>query len=122
MRQTPERLRELYKLLQSKVHLKSIVMTLAVLVVFVTTYVLILPAFTLDKEEAAQQGGIDIVAEETAAMEAAEETAQPEEVEVKEEAAETTSETTAEKPSEDSRAVPRAEIHRYGRRIRSSVS
>ena len=37
-------------------------MSLAVVVVFVTTYLLILPALTLEKEEAAQQGGIDVPA------------------------------------------------------------
>ena len=73
MRQTPEKLKKLYELLQSKIHLRSIVMTLAVLVVFVTTYVLILPAFTLDRDEAAEQGGIDIVAVEQAAETQAEE-------------------------------------------------
>ena len=35
-------------------------MSLAVIVVFVTTYLLILPAFTLEKEKAAEQGGIDL--------------------------------------------------------------
>ena len=41
-------------------------MALSCLVVFVTTYVLILPAFTLEKDTALQQGGIDVpVAEET---------------------------------------------------------
>ena len=32
---------------------------------FTTTYLLILPAFTLDKEEAAEQGGIDVAVEQT---------------------------------------------------------
>ena len=35
-------------------NLKSLVITLAAIVVFTTTYLLILPAFTLDKEEAAE--------------------------------------------------------------------
>ena len=35
-------------------------MALSCLVVFVTTYVLILPAFTLEKDKAIQQGGIDL--------------------------------------------------------------
>lgn len=36
------------------------VKALATLVVFVTTYMLILPAFTLEKDEAIRQGGIDV--------------------------------------------------------------
>ena len=39
---------------------RTLVVTLSALVVFVTTYMLILPAFTLDEDEAAQQGGIDV--------------------------------------------------------------
>ena len=39
---------------------------LSVIVVICTTYALISPAMTLDQEEAAQQGGIDITAEEQA--------------------------------------------------------
>ena len=39
---------------------RTFVMSLAVIVVFVTTYLLILPAFTLEKEKAAEQGGIDL--------------------------------------------------------------
>ena len=35
-------------------------LALSCIVVFVTTYALILPAFTLDKEKAASQGGIDL--------------------------------------------------------------
>ena len=46
---------------------KHAVKALAMLVVFLTTYMLILPAFTLDKEEAAEQGGIDVPAVETVA-------------------------------------------------------
>lgn len=72
MRQTPEKMRELAARLKGKMNLKSLVLTLAVLVVFTTTYLLILPAFTLDKDEAAQQGGIDVVAIETTATESAE--------------------------------------------------
>jgi len=48
-----------------------LVTVLMVLVVFVTTYILILPAFTLTQEKAEQQGGIDVPAFETAAEEAA---------------------------------------------------
>lgn len=39
---------------------KSYVTVLSCLVVFITTYLLILPAITLDKDEADKQGGIDI--------------------------------------------------------------
>ena len=38
---------------------KAIVVALAAMVVFVTTYMLILPAVTLDEETASAQGGID---------------------------------------------------------------
>ena len=39
---------------------KTYLMVLSCIVVFITTYALILPAVTLDKEEAARQGGIDL--------------------------------------------------------------
>lgn len=39
---------------------RRVVLALSCIVVFVTTYVLILPAFTLDADKAAEQGGIDI--------------------------------------------------------------
>lgn len=39
---------------------RAYVMVLSCVVVFITTYILILPAITLDQEEAAQQGGIDV--------------------------------------------------------------
>lgn len=74
MRQTPDKMRAWLTLLRKKMNLKSLVVTLAAIVVFTTTYLLILPAFTLDKDEAVQQGGIDVVAEETAAMETDSET------------------------------------------------
>ena len=48
---------------------KKLILLLSCLVVFTTTYLLILPAFTLDKEEAAEQGGIDVPAVETEAEE-----------------------------------------------------
>lgn len=41
---------------------RKLVLALSCLVVFITTYVLILPGFTLDKDEAAAQGGIDVPA------------------------------------------------------------
>ena len=46
---------------------KHAVKALAMLVVFVTTYMLILPAFTLEKDEAVRQGGIDVPAVEQTA-------------------------------------------------------
>ena len=46
---------------------KSVVLALSCVMVFVTTYMLILPAFTLDKEEAAEQGGIDVAGLEQSA-------------------------------------------------------
>ena len=39
---------------------KPLVLTLSVVVVFVTTYMLILPALTLDKDSAKDEGGIDL--------------------------------------------------------------
>ena len=47
-------------LLNSMKERKKWVLALSCLVVFCTTYLLILPAFTLDKEEASEQGGIDV--------------------------------------------------------------
>ena len=67
MRPTPEKMSAFMMQLKKKMNLKSLVVTLAAIVVFTTTYLLILPAFTLDKEEAMEQGGIDVVAVETAA-------------------------------------------------------
>ena len=55
---------------------RKLILVLSCLVVFTTTYLLILPAFTLDKEEAAEQGGIDVPSsgiEETAEEERASE-------------------------------------------------
>lgn len=52
---------ELIKTLIENIHeRRKLILALSCVVVFVTTYVLILPAFTLDKEEAAEQGGIDV--------------------------------------------------------------
>ena len=79
--------KSIYNFITGKSRLRKLVMSLAVVVVFVTTYLLILPALTLEKEEAAQQGGIDVPAvtevsetEEAVSEEAAEaeETAEPE--------------------------------------------
>ena len=43
---------------------RLVLIALSCVVVFVTTYLLILPAFTLEKDEAAKQGGIDVPAVE----------------------------------------------------------
>ena len=59
------KIRELIKTLLDNIHeQRKLILALSCAVVFVTTYVLILPAFTLDKEEAAEQGGIDVPAVE----------------------------------------------------------
>ena len=50
----------LYKSAKSK---KTILMVLSCVVVFITTYALILPAITLEQDEAAKQGGIDVPAQ-----------------------------------------------------------
>lgn len=65
MRPTPDKMSAFMAQLKKKMNLKSLVVTLAAIVVFTTTYLLILPAFTLDKEEAAEQGGIDVAVEQT---------------------------------------------------------
>lgn len=51
---------KLKKIIERMSKYKAIVLSLAVIVVFITTYLLILPAFTLEKEEAEKQGGIDV--------------------------------------------------------------
>ena len=43
---------------------KTYLTILSCIVVFITTYVLILPAITLDQDEAARQGGIDVATEQ----------------------------------------------------------
>ena len=56
-----ERIRVLIVLSLKKMHKqKRLALVLACLVVFATTYVLILPAFTLEAGKAADQGGIDV--------------------------------------------------------------
>ena len=55
------RIKQLILTLLNNIHEKrKLILALSCLVVFITTYVLILPAFTLDKEEATEQGGIDV--------------------------------------------------------------
>lgn len=62
------RIRELIKVLIENMHEKrKMILVLSCLVVFITTYMLILPAFTLDKEEASEQGGIDVPGTEQSA-------------------------------------------------------
>ena len=58
-------IRELHEMMHRR---RTVLISLSCVVVFMTTYLLILPAFTLDKEEAAEQGGITVptVTEETA--------------------------------------------------------
>lgn len=65
MKQGPDRLQETIMRLKGKANWRSLVITLSAIVVFVTTYMLILPAITLDKDEAIQQGGIDVAVEQT---------------------------------------------------------
>lgn len=55
------------KLLDNIHEQRKLILALSCVVVFVTTYVLILPAFTLEKTEAAKQGGIDVPGVEQAA-------------------------------------------------------
>ena len=58
-----DRLKELiYALVMNMKKQRKIILVLACFVVFITTYVLILPAFTLEKDKALEQGGIDIPA------------------------------------------------------------
>lgn len=55
------KIRELVAALLENMHEKrKMILVLSCFVVFVTTYMLILPAFTLDKEEASEQGGVDV--------------------------------------------------------------
>lgn len=56
------------KLLDNIHEQRKLILALSCVVVFVTTYVLILPAFTLEKTEAAKQGGIDVPGVEQAAV------------------------------------------------------
>ena len=97
----------IYNLITGQSRYRKIVMSLAVVVVFVTTYLLILPALTLEKEEAAQQGGIDVPAvTEAAETEDAvsEEAAETEET-GETENAEGTEERSEAEGAEDSTAV-----------------
>lgn len=55
------------KLLDNIHEQRKLILALSCIVVFVTTYVLILPAFTLEKDEAAKQGGITLATEDMSA-------------------------------------------------------
>lgn len=56
-----DKMKDLLKALVENMHKRrKAVLALSCMVVFVTTYLLILPAFTLDKIKAAEQGGIDV--------------------------------------------------------------
>ncbi len=81
---------------------RAILMTLAVIAVFITTYVLILPAITLDKDEAQKQGGIDVNTQ-TEAAKAGQSAESASEQEQSEEAG-TTEETPALSEAEDDNA------------------
>lgn len=71
------KLKEIITRLLDNIHeQRKLILALSCVVVFVTTYVLILPAFTLEKTEAAKQGGIDVPGVEQA--EDADETADEE--------------------------------------------
>ncbi len=59
---TTKSLTELFETIRKH---RTVLLTMSVVIVFITTYVLILPAFTLDQEEAQQQGGIDVRTEQT---------------------------------------------------------
>lgn len=56
-----DKINNLIRLLLENIHKRrKVVLALSCIVVFVTTYVLILPAFTLDENEATEQGGIGL--------------------------------------------------------------
>ena len=116
------RIRVLIKILLENMHEKrKMILVLSCFVVFITTYMLILPAFTLDKEEAAEQGGIDVPGVEQSAevdtakteSEAKEDAASEAKEEIKTEAkeekkTETSAKTDEAKPANDSEAESKA--------------
>ncbi|MBQ9015667.1 MAG: LPXTG cell wall anchor domain-containing protein [Firmicutes bacterium] len=53
-------LKQLQELLTDKSYRRTLVRALAVIVVFCTTYALILPAITLEKDKAQEMGGVDV--------------------------------------------------------------
>ncbi len=53
MKLTLDKMKALIEFFANRKHLRTLTVTLAAIVVFVTTYVLILPAFTLEQDEAA---------------------------------------------------------------------
>ncbi|MBQ6582768.1 MAG: hypothetical protein IJH77_02945, partial [Mogibacterium sp.] len=73
---TERKAKRIYEILQRN---RALVRTLSAIVVFATTYLLVLPAFTLEQDTAAELGGIDVPAAELTTAE--EETAVPENAE-----------------------------------------
>ncbi len=58
-----DRLKEIIReIISRRSRYRRLVLSLSCVVVFVTTYLLILPAITLEKDKAAEQGGIDVPA------------------------------------------------------------
>lgn len=56
-----DKIKDLLRMLAENIQKRrKVVLALSCVVVFVTTYMLILPAFTLEKTKAAEQGGIDV--------------------------------------------------------------
>ena len=55
-----DNLEKLHNSIQRRSRYRTVLLSLAIVVVFVTTYLLILPAITLDQNEAERQGGIDV--------------------------------------------------------------
>ena len=71
-----DKIKDLLRMLAENIHKRRrVVLALSCVVVFVTTYMLILPAFTLEKSEAAEQGGIDVPGVTTTAEDVSEEDA-----------------------------------------------
>ena len=63
MKNMREKLSERFRRIQNMRHARAVIVSLAAVVVFVTTYLLILPALTLDEDEAQRQGGISLTTE-----------------------------------------------------------
>ncbi len=71
-----DKIKDLLRMLAENIHKRRrVVLALSCVVVFVTTYMLILPAFTLEKTKAAEQGGIDVPGVTTTAEDVSEEDA-----------------------------------------------
>ena len=63
MKRSKESLSSAVRHLFRKRRTRALIVSFAAVVVFITTYLLILPALTLDKEEAEQQGGITVASD-----------------------------------------------------------